>query len=65
MSDAKAFTVAAAQKTDLLKKLHGAVNSAIQNGESLADFRVRFDKIANFRKRYNKILVNSSDEHNA
>lgn len=65
MNDAKAFAVSAAQKTDLIKDLHGAVNAAIQNGESLADFRVQFDRIANFRKRYNKILVNNSDENNA
>lgn len=44
-ANAKAFTVAGALKTDLLKDLHEAVNAAIQNGETIGDFRKRFDKI--------------------
>lgn len=44
-ANAKAFTIAGALKADLLKDLHDAVNAAIQDGETIADFRKRFDKI--------------------
>jgi len=42
---AKAFTVAGATKADLLSDLHQSVKSAIENGESIGQFRKRFDKI--------------------
>lgn len=39
---AKAFTVAGAIKADLLKDLHKDVTQAIENGESIGQFRKRF-----------------------
>lgn len=42
---AKGFTVAGATKAALLDDLRGAVNAAIENGETINDFRDRFDKI--------------------
>ncbi len=42
---AKAFTVAGATKADLLSDFHGSIKSAIENGESIGQFRKRFDKI--------------------
>lgn len=41
---AKAFTVAGAVKTDLLGDLHSDVTKAIANGESIGQFRQRFDQ---------------------
>ncbi len=41
---AKAFTVAGATKTDLLADLHTAVSKALENGESISQFRARFDE---------------------
>ncbi|MGI1671958.1 MAG: minor capsid protein [Neptuniibacter sp.] len=40
----KAFTVAGAVKTDLLKDLHSDITNAIENGESIGQFRSRFDE---------------------
>lgn len=42
---AKGFTVAGATKASLLEDLRGAVNAAIESGETIGDFRDRFDKI--------------------
>ncbi|MEC8325868.1 MAG: phage minor head protein [Pseudomonadota bacterium] len=42
---AKAFTVAGATQIDLLKDLQNAVSFAIQNGETITQFRKRFDEI--------------------
>ena len=42
---AKGFTVAGATKMSLLEDLRGAVNAAIESGETINDFRARFDKI--------------------
>ena len=42
---AKGFTVAGATKMALLDDLRGAVNAAIESGETINDFRDRFDKI--------------------
>lgn len=42
---AKAFTVAGATKLALLKDLRHAVTKAIENGESIGEFRKRFDHI--------------------
>ena len=44
---AKAFTVAGATKLALLKDIRAAVESAIENGESIGKFRKRFDDIVN------------------
>lgn len=41
----KVFTVAGATNLDLVKDLHGAINSAIENGTTLAQFRKDFDQI--------------------
>lgn len=41
----KAFTVAGAMKADLLTDLHTAVGKAITDGETLLQFRQRFDDI--------------------
>jgi SPP1 gp7 family putative phage head morphogenesis protein len=41
---AKAFTVAGATKTALLSDLHSAVGDAIENGQSIGQFRKAFDK---------------------
>lgn len=43
--NAKGFTVAGATKMDLLDDLRGAVNAAIESGETIGDFRARFDDI--------------------
>lgn len=40
-----AFTVAGAQSDALVADFHDAVNDAIQNGRTLADFRKDFDRI--------------------
>jgi len=42
---ARAFTVAGALRDDLLADLRAAVAAAITQGETLADFRARFDEI--------------------
>lgn len=42
---ARAFTVAGALRTDLLADLREAVDTAISSGESLEQFRARFDAI--------------------
>lgn len=42
---AQAFTVAGATKADLLEDLRKAVQAAIGEGETIADFRARFDEI--------------------
>lgn len=44
---AKAFTVAGATKLALLKDIRAAVESAIENGESISKFRKRFDQAVN------------------
>lgn len=41
----RGFTVAGAMKADLLMDLRGAVDAAIADGESLGQFRKRFDSI--------------------
>jgi len=41
---ARAFTVAGAVKADLLNDLHSDVQAAIKDGESIGQFRKRFDK---------------------
>ncbi|KZN30090.1 hypothetical protein N480_03865 [Pseudoalteromonas luteoviolacea S2607] len=41
---ARAFTVAGATKTELLNDLYKAVLAANENGETITDFRARFDK---------------------
>lgn len=41
----KAFTVAGATRDDLLQDLREAVEAAITAGETIADFRARFDEI--------------------
>ncbi|MBQ4836487.1 phage head morphogenesis protein [Pseudoalteromonas luteoviolacea] len=41
---ARAFTVAGATKTELLDDFYKAVLAAIENGETITDFRARFDK---------------------
>ncbi|WP_052262289.1 phage minor head protein [Pseudoalteromonas luteoviolacea] len=41
---ARAFTVAGATKTELLNDLYKDVLTAIENGETITDFRARFDK---------------------
>jgi len=41
----RAFVVAGAAKMDLLQDFRGAVDKAITNGETLRDFRKRFDTI--------------------
>ncbi|KZN39809.1 phage minor head protein [Pseudoalteromonas luteoviolacea] len=41
---ARAFTVAGATKTELLNDLYKAVLAAIENGETITEFRARFDK---------------------
>ncbi|OCQ21961.1 phage head morphogenesis protein [Pseudoalteromonas luteoviolacea] len=41
---ARAFTVAGATKTELLNDLYKAVLAAIENGETITDFRAHFDK---------------------
>ncbi|MBQ4840147.1 phage head morphogenesis protein [Pseudoalteromonas luteoviolacea] len=41
---ARAFTVAGATKTELLHDLYKDVLAAIENGETITDFRARFDK---------------------
>ena len=43
--NAKGFTVAGATKMALLDDLRGAVNAAIEGGETINDFRARFDAI--------------------
>lgn len=43
--NAKGFTVAGATKMALLDDLRGAVNAAIESGETINDFRDRFDAI--------------------
>lgn len=43
--NAKGFTVAGATKAALLEDLRGAVNAAIEGGETINDFRDRFDAI--------------------
>lgn len=45
----KAFVVAGAMKADLLTDLHHAVTKAIEDGETLAEFRTRFDEIVKQR----------------
>lgn len=45
----KAFVVAGAMKADLLNDLNEAVLKAIKNGESLGQFRQRFDEIVKKR----------------
>lgn len=42
---AHAFTVAGANKMELLTDLYNAVNHAIENGETITAFRKRFDQI--------------------
>lgn len=42
---ARAFVVAGATKDELLKDLREAVDAAISQGETLADFRKRFDEL--------------------
>lgn len=42
---AKVFTVAGATSVSLVKDLHGAITSAIENGTTLAQFRKDFDQI--------------------
>lgn len=42
---ARAFTVAGATKADLLEDLRKAVEAAIEAGETITDFRARFDEI--------------------
>lgn len=42
---AKAFTVAGATKLDLLQDLRGAVAKAIEDGETISQFRKRFDQV--------------------
>ena len=42
---AHAFTVAGATKLDLVADLHAAVTAAIEDGETIGDFRKRFDAI--------------------
>ena len=44
-ANAHAFTVAGATKADLLNDLYESVLSAIEDGESIGQFRKRFDKI--------------------
>jgi len=44
-ANAHAFTVTGATKVDLLNDLNGAVLSALENGESIGQFRKRFDSI--------------------
>lgn len=44
-ANAHAFTIAGATKADLLNDFYGSVLSAIENGESIGQFRKRFDKI--------------------
>jgi SPP1 gp7 family putative phage head morphogenesis protein len=44
-ANAKGFAVAGAMKADLLNDFHVAVTEALKNGESIGDFRKRFDKI--------------------
>jgi uncharacterized protein with gpF-like domain len=46
---APAFTVAGALRDDLLADLQGAVQAAIEKGETLEDFRARFDEIVSKR----------------
>lgn len=41
----RAFTVAGAMKEDLLADLRAAVDAALNAGETIADFRARFDEI--------------------
>ncbi|MBQ4814241.1 hypothetical protein J8M20_22935 [Pseudoalteromonas luteoviolacea] len=41
---ARAFTVAGATKTELLNDLYKAVLAANENGETITEFRARFDK---------------------
>ena len=43
--NAKAFTVAGATRAALLKDLQEAVASAVENGESIGQFRKRFDAV--------------------
>lgn len=45
MIHSKAFTVAGATKTQLLDDLYKAVDKAISNGETISQFRKRFDNI--------------------
>lgn len=42
---AKAFTVAGATEIEILNELYTAVDKAISDGETISDFRKRFDKI--------------------
>ncbi len=42
---AKAFTVAGATKAQLLKDLHQSVSDAIEQGQSIGDFRKTFDSV--------------------
>lgn len=42
---ARAFTVAGATREELLSDLRGAVTAALEDGETLEQFRSRFDKI--------------------
>lgn len=44
-----AFVVAGATKADLLADLRGAVSDAIENGQSLGEFRRQFDEIVSKR----------------
>lgn len=44
-ANAKAFTIAGALKGDLLRDLHESVTDALRNGESIGEFRKRFDEI--------------------
>ena len=44
-SHAKAFTVAGATKLALLNDLHAAVGDAIEQGQSIGEFRNVFDKV--------------------
>ena len=42
---AKAFTVAGATQIEIINELYKAVDKAISDGETISDFRKRFDKI--------------------
>ncbi|MGO2349828.1 phage head morphogenesis protein [Pseudoalteromonas nigrifaciens] len=42
---AKAFTVAGATQIEIINELYTAVDKAISDGETISDFRKRFDKI--------------------
>lgn len=69
---AKAFTVAGATKLELLKDLFESVQTSINTGRSLADFRKEFDSIVakhgwsyNGKRGWRTSLIHNTNKRNA